>query len=164
MAQQGDASLKGITDLQRLLKQRTWDKDVLLWLGPERSLLDAIGSVNCVTLDLLDLFHLDNLPVDDEDTHRYLTERLRQRLRSIVTGPENRTVLVVKSIGLLARYRVGLKDFYDWFVCSYTVVALILEDFPQHTKWPEDIRYDAKRLFEYFAEPGMVKDTYVANG
>ena len=164
LAREGDAHLKGIADLQKLLKQRTWDKDVLLWLGSEKSLLDVLGSIEPVILDLLDLFNLDSLPVDDEETHIYLSERLRQRLKSIAKGPDNRTVLVVKSIGLLARYTVGLKEFYDWFVGSYTVVALILEEPPQQIAWPEEIRYDAKRLFEYFAEAGMVKDIYVANG
>ena len=68
MAQKGTASLKGISDFQILLKQRTWDKDVLLWLGSESSLLNALGSTNRVILDLLDLFDLDSLPVDDDGT------------------------------------------------------------------------------------------------
>jgi hypothetical protein len=164
MAQQEDAHLKGITDLRTLLKQRTWDKDVLLWLGSEKSLLDALGPTNHVILDLLDLFVLDNLPVDDDETRHYLSERIRGRLKSIAKGPENRTVLVVKSIGLLARYKVGLKEFYDWFIGSYTVVALVLEDPPRQTNWPEEVRFDGKRLFEYFAEAGMVKEIYSANG
>jgi hypothetical protein len=83
MAWKGNAALKGIADLQTFLKQRTWDKDVLLWIGSEKSLLDALGSINRVSLDLLDLFELDTLPVDDHDTQRDLTERLRHTLRSL---------------------------------------------------------------------------------
>lgn len=156
--------MKGIAELQALLNQRTWDKDVLLWLGSEKSLLNAIASTKHVTLDLLDMFELDNLPVDDDATKHTLCERLRERLKTIPKGPEHRTVLVVKSIGLLARYKVGLKDFYDWFVGSYTVVALLLEGLSERTTWPDEVRCDAKRLFRYFAEPGMVKEVYVANG
>jgi len=165
MAEKGDAALKGIADLRSLLKQRTWDKDVLLWLGSEKSLLDELGTLNkVVILDLLDLFDRDNLPVDDDETRDSLRERLRQRLKAIPRGPDNRTVLVVKSIGLLARYGIGLKEFYDWFVGSHTVVALVLEGLPEKTDWPEEVRCDAKRLFGYFAEVGMVKDIYAANG
>jgi len=156
--------LKGITELQTLLKQRTWDKDVLLWLGSEKSLLNALGSTNQVILDLLDLFNLDSLPVDDDETRRDLSERLRDRLKSIPKGPSNRTVLVVKSIGLLARYRMGIKEFYDWFVGSHTVVALVLEGLPEKTNWPEEVRCDSKRLLQYFGEAGMVKDIYAVNG
>jgi len=165
MARKGDAPLKGIAEFQTLLKQRTWDKDVLLWLGSEKSLLGAIGSTNHIILDLLDLFDLDNLPVDDDETTGVLCTRLRERLKEIPKGPENRIVLIVKSIGLLARYSIGLKEFYDWFVGSYTIIVLLLEGLPEKANgWPEDVRCDAKRLFGYFAEPGMVKDVYEAHG
>jgi hypothetical protein len=66
-------------------------------------------------------------------------------------------VLVVKSIGLLARYRIGLREFYDWFAGSHTVVALVLEGLAEQTNWPEEVRCDAKRLSDYFGEVGMVR-------
>ena len=156
--------MKGIADLRVLLKQRTWDKEVVLWLGSEKSLLDAFGSAKCVSLDLLDLFDLNSLPADDDETHSDLCERLRGTLKAIPKGPDNRTVLVVKSIGLLARYRVGLKEFYDWFVSSYTVVVLVLDGVPTKTNWPEEVHCDSKQLFNHFAETGMVNDIYAVNG
>jgi hypothetical protein len=164
VAQKGDAPLKGITDLQALLKQRTWDKEVALWFGPEKPLLDACRLTNHIILDLLDFFDPDNLPLDDDETHNALCERLRHRLKAIPKGADNRTVLVVKSIGLLTRYRVGLKEFYDWFIGSHTVVVLVLEGLSESVNWPEEVSCDARRLFEYFAETGMVKDVYAANG
>lgn len=155
--------MKGISDLHALLKQRTWDKEVLLWVGSEKPLVDACGLTNHVILDLLDLFDLDSLPLDDDETHNALCERLRHRLKAIPKSSENRTVLIVKSIGLLVRYRVGLKEFYDWFIGSHTVVALVLDGLPENTHWPEDVRCDPKHLFDYFAEAGMVSDIYGAN-
>ena len=156
--------MKGIADLKSLVKQRTWDKEVLLWLGPEKPLASALGSTKHIVLDLLDLFPPDNLPPDDDSTKEVLRDQLRQRLRSFQTGPDNRTVLVVKSIGLLARYRVGLKEFYDWFVGSHTILILLLEDAPEKADWPDEVRCDAKRLLGYFEEPGMVKEMYTAKG
>jgi len=155
--------LKGISDLRALLKQRTWDKEVLLWVGSEKPLVDACGLTNHVILDLLDLFDLDSLPLDDDETHNALSERLRHKLKAIPKGSENRTVLIVKSIGLLVRYQVGLKEFYDWFIGSHTVVALVLDGLPENTHWPEEVRCDRKHLFDYFAEGGMVSDIYGAN-
>ena len=102
--------------------------------------------------------------MDDDETKAALHSRLRQRLKSMPKGPDNRTVLVVKSIGLLARYRVGLNDFYDWFIGSHTVVILLLEVAEDKTEWPDEVRLDANQLFGYFAEPGMVKEVYAANG
>lgn len=156
--------MKGTNEIRSLLEHRTWDKEVLLWLGPDKSLFEALASTKHVTLDLLDLFDVDKLPIDDDETKDELRDRLRQRLRAIPKGPDNRTVLVVKSIGLLARYKVGLKEFYDWFVGSYTLVVLLLEGAADPTKWPDEVRCEAKRLLDYFTEPGMVKETYSLRG
>jgi hypothetical protein len=152
--------VKGEADLKALVKQRTWDKEVLVWLGTEKSLIGALGSAKHVVLDLLDLFQPDSLPPDDDTTKDAIHGQLCQRLRAIPKGPDNRTVLVVKSIGLLARYKVGLKDFYDWFVGSHTVVALLLEGTVERTDWPDEVKCDTKRLLNYFNEPGMVKEVY----
>ncbi|HOC57945.1 MAG TPA: hypothetical protein PKI20_20165 [Verrucomicrobiota bacterium] len=152
--------MKGEADLKALVKQRTWDKEVLVWLGTEKSLIGALGSAKHVVLDLLDLFQPDSLPPDDDTTKDAIHGQLCQRLRAIPKGPDNRTVLVVKSIGLLARYKVGLKDFYDWFVGSHTVVALLLEGTVERTDWPDEVKCDTKRLLNYFNEPGMVKEVY----
>ncbi|HOC57134.1 MAG TPA: hypothetical protein PKI20_16065 [Verrucomicrobiota bacterium] len=152
--------MKGEADLKALVKQRTWDKEVLVWLGTEKSLIGALGSAKHVVLDLLDLFQPDSLPPDDDTTKDAIHGQLCQRLRAIPKGPDNRTVLVVKSIGLLARYKVGLKDFYDWFVGSHTVVALLLEGTVEKTDWPDEVKCDTKRLLDYFNEPGMVKEVY----
>lgn len=155
--------MKGATDLKALVTQRTWDKEAILWLGPEKTLTSALGSTKHVVLDLLDLFEPDNLPQDDDSTKDVLCAELRQRLRSIPKGLDNRTVLVVKSIGLLARYRVGLKEFYDWFVGSHTILILLLDDAPEKSDWPDEVRCDPNRLLGYFEEPGMVKEIYTAN-
>ncbi len=156
--------MKGIADFKTLVRQQTWDKDVLLWLGSEKLLVATLSPNKYVTLDVLDLFQPENLPIDDEATKDELHRELRERLRTIPKGPDCRTILVVKSIGLLARYETGLKEFYDWFVGSHTLVVLLMEDIPEPLKWPDEIRCDAKRLVSYFAEPGMVTEVYVAKG
>lgn len=152
--------MKKASELRAILTQRTWDKEVLVWLGSEKSLIEAMGATKCVSLDLLDLFDVDNLPIDDDETKDALKDRLRSHLKAMPKGPNNRTVLLVKSAGLLARYGVGLKEFYDWFVGSYAMVVLLLENTSGQIDWPDEVRYDAKRLLDYFAEPGMVKDVY----
>lgn len=156
--------MSGIKEFRDLLKQRTWDKEVLLWLGPDKQLFDALASAKYVTLDLLDLFDLNKLPIDEDETRDELRSQLRQRLKAITRGPDNCTVLVAKSIGLLARYKVGVKEFYDWFIGSHTLVVLVLESLEKHGKWPEDVRYEVKCLLDYFADPTMVKETYAAEG
>lgn len=156
--------MKGVADLKALVQQLNWDKEVLLWLGPEKPMVTALGSAKYTVLDLLDLFQADHLPLDDDAIKDVLRDQLRSYLRAIPKGPDTRTVLIVKSIGLLARYGVGLKEFYDWFVGSHTILILLLEDAPEKSDWPDEVRCNPNWLPGYFAEPGMVKEIYSAKG
>jgi hypothetical protein len=154
--------VKSAAQLQVLVNQRAWDKEVLLWIGPEKSLIDTLGPVRFRVFDLLDLFDVNNLPGDADETREYLRDRLQKHLKAIPKGPDDRSVLIVKSIGLLARYNVGLKAFYDWFIGSFALAILILDDVADKTEWPEGVRCDTTRLVGYFSEPGMVKDVFSA--
>ena len=70
---------------------------------------------------------MNNLPIDEDQTRDGCAPNFANGYGQYQKGPDNRTVLIVKSIGLLARYNVGLKEFYDWFVGSHTLVVLLLE-------------------------------------
>ena len=156
--------MKRPSELTKLARQRTWDKDVVLWVGTEADLLDALKNVKSATLDLLDLFDETNLPMDDDETRSRLTRELRAKLRAIPTGPENRTALIVKSVGLLARYNAGTSEFYKWFCGDFAMVVLLLEGVPERTEWPEEIACDGNRLLNYFREPDVVKQVFAGKG
>jgi len=156
--------VKSAANLQTLIGSRTWDKELVMWMGTEKALHQALGPGKTVILDLLDLFDLGNLPADDESTRDQLRDRLRDKLRAIQRGPDNRVILVVKSIGLLARYNVGLKAFYDWFIGDFTMVVLLLDSGTEKVEWPEEVRCEGNRLLSYFSEPGMVKEVFGTSG
>jgi hypothetical protein len=156
--------MKTPADLVALTRQRTWDKDVVLWSGSEKALMEALGEVPHTVLDLLDLFDEDHLPMDEEETRAQLIGNLRKRLRSMDTAPESRTVLIVKSIGLLTRYRAGVKEFYDWFCGDFTMVVLVLEGPMEDCLWPEDVICDSDRLIDSFQAPVVVKQVFWERG
>jgi hypothetical protein len=147
--------MKSASHLLALIGSCTWDKELVMWIGSEKTLQQALGSAKTLTIDLLDLFDLDNLPSDDASTRDQLRDRLRDKLRAIQHGPDNRVILVVKSIGLLARYNVGLTVFYDWFIGDFTMAVLLLDGGTEKVDWP---------LLSYFSEPGMVKEVYRTSG
>jgi hypothetical protein len=97
--------------------------------------------------------------MDDEETRQYMIAALANRLQAISTGPGNRVVLVVTSIGLLARYGVGLREFYDWFCGDFSMVVLLLERTLEDTQWPDEVSCDSGRLLSYFQEP-LVKQVF----
>jgi hypothetical protein len=151
-------------EIKNLAEQPMWSKELVLWIGSENYLVESIGKIKNQTLDLLDLFDEGNLPMDEDETRLQLGEALRTELRRIPTSADNRLILIVKSIGLLARYRVGLHPFYDWFVGSFGMAVLLLDHTGEKTEWPDDVECDGNRLLHYFLEPGMVKDVYSTQG
>src|ERR1022692_506081 len=122
-------------ELAELIRQRTWDKELLLWFGPEVKLLPFLASIHIEVLDLLDLFEAASLPVDDDEVRQQLSQSLRQRLRSIPRVAGRRTTLIVRSAGLLARYRVGVQEFYDWFCDDFSMVILLIEGRCSEADW-----------------------------
>lgn len=152
--------MKPAAQLKPLLSSRSWDKEVVLWLGSETTLKETLGKTKHVLLDLLDLFDPDSLPIDEEQTSDQLHDRLRAKLKSVQHGPGNRVVLVVQSIGLLARYEVGLKEFYDWFIGDFSMVILVLDLGTDKFEWPEEVVCEPNHLLGYFSEPGMVKEVF----
>src|SRR2546426_184028 len=144
-------------ELAELVRQRTWDKELLLWFGPEAKLRPFLVSIYVDVLDLLDLFEAASMPVDDDEVRQHLSQSLRQRLRSIPRAPGRRTALIVRSTGLLARYRVGVQDFYDWFCDDFAMVILLVEGRCSESDWPDEVECAPDKLVEYFTDSGMIK-------
>lgn len=156
--------MKSAANLRELVGLSPWDKELVMWIGDEKALQQALGSAKFVILDLLDLFEVGNLPTDDDSTRDLLRDRLSEKLRGFQNGPANRVILVVKSIGLLARYGVGLSAFYNWFIGDFAMVILLLDVGTERIDWPEEVRCENNRLLSYFSEPGMVKAVFSTNG
>jgi hypothetical protein len=156
--------MKPAQDLAALVQQRTWDKDLVLWLGSEDSLHKALSKARVEVFDLLDLFNPDHLPMDEEETRDEMLHGLRQKLQAIQVGPARRTVLLVKSIGLLAKYDAGVKEFYEWFCSDFGMVVLALDGVIEDLKWPDEVVCDSNRLIKYFTESERVKEVYGEEG
>ncbi len=67
---------------------------------------------------------------------------------------------MLKSTGLLARYRAGVRELYDWFVADFAMAVLLLEGTVEDISWPEEVRCDPRRLLESFTTSESVKAVY----
>jgi len=147
--------MNGVTELRNVLRQKAWDKEVVLWLGSDASLKDALIAHTVQELDLLDLFDPNDLPSNDDVARDHLIAALRKYLQGLQPSPHSKIVLVVRSGGLLARYNIGLKSFFDWFCCDFGMVILTLARSTEKSAWPAAVVFDDDRLYDYFTGIGM---------
>jgi hypothetical protein len=144
-------------ELTNLLRQRTWDRELILWFGAESKVLPFLTGVQVEILDLLDTFDPAALPVDEDEVRLHLSQSLRKSLQSIPRKANKRTALIVRSAGLLARYRVGVQDFYNWFCDDFSMVILLVEGRCSESVWPDEVECASDRLVEYFTKSDLIK-------
>lgn len=155
-----------MADFTRLASQRTWDKDVVVWVGAEASLLAALpgmSGLNRSTVDLLDFLQEGDLPDDDDDVAAVLRRVLRSRLAELAPPGGQRRILIVKSVGILVRYNLGLREFFDWFCCDRAMVVLLVDATPERIGFPLGIECRPRLLLDYFHRPDLAKHLVVAS-
>jgi hypothetical protein len=82
-----------------------------------------------------------------------LQQHLDQYLRQTRPAGDERVVLRVRSAGLLARYGVGLRSFYNWFAGSHTMTVLEIDRIKPAAlpdTVAEAIRLNQDTLMNYF--------------
>ncbi len=131
--------------LQERLRQSAWSKDVIVWLGRRETLDGLLHGFGQVTLDLLDLLPGDeNLPAGDVGRTEMLESCLDTRVRDLRPANDEKTVLRVRNAPLLARYRTGLRPFFDWFAGARRMTVLEI-DRPRPVALPDTVG-DSLRL------------------
>lgn len=152
--------MKTPDELRRLVTKGAWQKDVVLWVGPDHALQSTLAGIRAEWCDLLDLLDSAPMPDDEDEARAEVIRRLRTRLRERPPGPGNRMVLVVKSAPLLLRYRGAVREFYDWFCGTFGLVVLALDGIPSVVGWPESITCEPDQLPRRFVETGSVVDVF----
>jgi hypothetical protein len=109
--------MNATAELPQLVSQRTWDKELNLWVGPTQELCALLEGVKLETLDLLDLI-LDDVPADDDDIRRYLAQAIRQHVRAISRERGQRMVLIVRSAGCWPGMALGSASFTSGFATT----------------------------------------------
>ena len=156
--------MKTAAEFTELVSRRTWDKDVAVFLGSEAALRAAVpagsDAAAVLTLDLLDLFDEASIPDTEEDMVAFFRRALRQKLSAFSASLGQRRILIVKSAGLLVRYHLGLKEFFDWFVGDRSLVVVLIEDTPRKLELPVEIECSPDTISGYFNRPDLAKHTF----
>lgn len=125
--------------------------------------LPVLPGLTSQTMDLLDLVQEDAIPDSDEEVATLLRRALGKKLPEIAPTSGQRRILIVKSAGILVRYNLGLREFFDWFCSDHAMVVLLAEETPEKIAFPGSIECRARLLPEYFYRPDLAKHLIVAS-
>jgi hypothetical protein len=115
-------------DLRELSGRPAWSKHVVLWVGRRPKLEALLDGKPVEWFDILDLFDEDEpLPADDEDRRDEIERRLAVRLMGLRPSGSDRRILCVLNAAILARWKVSLQPFFEFFGGSRTMVVLTMD-------------------------------------
>jgi len=123
-------------DLRELSGRPAWSKHVVLWVGRRPKLETLLDGKPVQWLDMLDLFDEDEtLPVDDDERRDEIERRLAERLMALRPTGGGRSILCVSNAAVLARWKVSLQPFFEFFGGSRTMAILTLDGAMSAGRW-----------------------------
>ena len=141
-------------DLKEVASLQNWSKHIILWKGREQKLKALLEGRPQKVFDILDLCDEDeSLPSDDDERRDLLEQRLESALQRLRPVGVERVILLVKNAAILARWKVSLQPFFDYFGGSRTMVILCLDGSMPAGKWPihleQQLEYDPQGTTRY---------------
>lgn len=117
-----------VVQFKAILERPTWSKDVVVWVGDRESLDHVLGGIKQLELDVLEMMPEDEaLPTGKEDRAELLDRELDKRLQAMKPQGNDRVVLRVRNVAVVAKYGIGLQRFYEWFGGSHTLAVLEID-------------------------------------
>jgi hypothetical protein len=128
-------------------------KHVYVWNSDEDVLLEIVGKGLAWEFDLATDIQVDE-SYDQSETGfpRRIERSLEQKLFELyseVNDREKQQILIVSSSSILARYKMGLTVFYDYYLGDRTMVVFVVPKPQVLASFPDYVRYDPDETLKY---------------
>jgi hypothetical protein len=131
-------------------------KHVYVWNGDKDSLLRIIGENRTEEIDLCKDIEIGAATneVNESAIRRQIEKTLESKLFELYSGVQKRgkqQILIVLSSSILARYRIGLTVFYNYYLGDHTMVVFVVPvpKVLNDLNLPEYIRYYPDETLKY---------------
>lgn len=128
-------------------------KHVYVWNGDEDVLLEIVGKELACEFDLAADIQVDESYDQNETGFSRRIERSLEKklfeLYSEVNDREKQQILVVSSSSILARYKMGLTVFYDYYLGDRTMVVFVVPKPEVLAIFPDYVRYAPDETLKY---------------
>lgn len=133
-------------------------KHVYVWNGDADSLLEILGEDIAEELDLSSDIEIGTSSdeVSEVLLGRSIERKLEGRLSELYIEVQKRNkqqVLVVTSSSILARYKIGLTVFFNYYLGDHTMVAFVVPKAKavSDLNLPEYLRYNPNETLKYLS-------------
>jgi hypothetical protein len=135
-------------------------KQAFVWHGDKDSLLSAISKIiPTVVINLLSDLNLRSTTTNsDEKTFSvYIQEALEKKLIGLyqeVASLQSNQILIILNSQILARYKIGLVTFYDYYLGDRTKIVFVVPKSQNilALNLPEYVQYEPNKTIDYLAK------------
>jgi hypothetical protein len=143
-------------DLKTLASRPAWSKHVVIWVGTDQRLDAVLSGQRQQRFDILDLFDEDeSLPAEDNERKKQIESRLQSHLKDMHPDGSDRVILRVDNSPILARYKISLQGFFEYFGGSRTMVVMSVSGAMPAGQWQahleQHVGYDPEGIVRYLS-------------
>ena len=128
-------------------------KHVYVWNGDENALFEIVGKGLAQEFNLAKDIQVDeSYDLNETGFPRRIERALEKKLFELyseVSDREKQQILIVSSSSILARYKMGLTVFYDYYLGDRTMVVFVVPKPQVLANFPEYVRYYPDETLKY---------------
>ncbi|MBA7499272.1 hypothetical protein ES704_02012 [subsurface metagenome] len=142
--------LKELVEITQKLKKRPLPgRKLYIWIGRIEKLRAAIPKDILQEIDILNLDLQPNTS-DDSRVGKEIKKKLNSELNALATNLKKQQILTVLNSSLLARYKVSLTPFYEYYLKDRTLVILHLPLTSYSEELPKYVEFKPESSLKYF--------------
>jgi len=133
-------------------------KHAYVWNGDKDSLLKITGKNQTEEIDVCKDVAIGEVTneINEPAIRRQIEKTLETKLIELYSDVKKRgkqQILLVLSPSILARYRIGLTVFYNYYLGDYTILVFVVPTpkFRNDLKLPEYVKYDPDETLNYLS-------------
>jgi hypothetical protein len=124
-------------------------RKLFVWVGNRETLVKTLPVEITKEIDLIKLIR--PIASDTElNAERTIKSVLFQLVKSISLSNKTREILVIENAYLIARYRISLTPFYDYYLGDRTMAIFQIPKVSSLNELPNYIEYNPSLVLEYF--------------
>lgn len=132
----------------RFVKNYLPGRKLFIWVGKKETLICFLPPEIIKEIDLFKLISSEG--ASEYGAEKTIRSVLLQVAKNVSPLAKSKQILVLTNAYILARYKIPLTPFYDYYLGDQTIVVLQIPKFSFLNELPSYINYDSSLVINYF--------------